>query len=97
MRAPILAASGADYVAVGPVFPTTSKDRPDPVVGLELVRAARGMTRLPLVAIGGITHANAAEVIAAGADGVAVISAVLRDAYPGESFRRLSAALRPAR
>jgi len=52
---------------------------------------------LPLVAIGGITHANAAEVIAAGADGVAVISAVLRDADPGESFRRLSAALRPAR
>jgi thiamine-phosphate pyrophosphorylase len=91
------AASGADYVAVGPVFATTSKERPDPVVGLELVRAARAMTRAPLVAIGGITAANAADVIAAGADGVAVISALLRAADPGEAFRRLSAALRPER
>jgi thiamine-phosphate pyrophosphorylase len=69
----------ADYVAIGPVFPTSSKDRPDPVVGLDGVRRARALTRKPLVAIGGITRANAASVIAAGADSVAVISDLLRD------------------
>jgi thiamine-phosphate pyrophosphorylase len=69
----------ADYLAVGPVFSTSSKDRPDPVVGLEGVRRARSLTRKPLVAIGGITRANAASVIEAGADSVAVISDLLRD------------------
>jgi thiamine-phosphate pyrophosphorylase len=69
----------ADYVAIGPVFPTSSKDRPDPVVGLEGVRRARQLTRKPLVAIGGITRANAASVIEAGADSVAVISDMLRE------------------
>ena len=91
------AAGGADYVAVGPVFATTTKDRPDPVVGLEFVRLARRATPGPLVAIGGITPGNAADVVAAGADGVAVISALLRAPDPGEAFRRMSAALRPPR
>jgi thiamine-phosphate pyrophosphorylase len=63
-----------DYVAVGPVFATTSKANPDPVVGLEGVRFARSLTSKPLVAIGGITRENCREVIAAGADSVAVIS-----------------------
>ena len=71
--------TSADYLAIGPVFPTSSKDRPDPVVGLEGVRQVRSLTRKPLVAIGGITRANAASVIAAGADSVAVISDLLRD------------------
>lgn len=71
--------SSADYVAIGPVFSTSSKDKPDPVVGLEGVRRARGLTRKPLVAIGGITRENAAAVIAAGADSVAVISDLLRE------------------
>ncbi len=71
--------TSADYVAIGPVFSTTSKDRPDPVVGLESVRRARQLTRKPLVAIGGITRANAAAVIEAGADSVAVISDLLLD------------------
>lgn len=62
-----------DYVAVGPVFRTVSKGNADPVVGLELVRRARTMTGLPIVAIGGITLANARSVIEAGADAVAVI------------------------
>ena len=62
-----------DYVAVGPVFQTTSKANPDPVVGLELVRRAKAITGLPIVAIGGITLANARSVIEAGADSVAVI------------------------
>ncbi|MGA9706580.1 MAG: thiamine phosphate synthase [Candidatus Sulfotelmatobacter sp.] len=71
--------TSADYLAIGPVFSTSSKDRPDPVVGLEGVRRARHLTRKPLVAIGGITRSNAASVIEAGADSVAVISDLLRD------------------
>ena len=71
--------SSADYVAIGPVFSTSSKEKPDPVVGLEGVRRARGLTRKPVVAIGGITRENAAAVIAAGADSVAVISDLLRE------------------
>jgi thiamine-phosphate pyrophosphorylase len=71
--------TSADYLAIGPVFATSSKDRPDPVVGLEGVRLARALTRKPLVAIGGITRANAASVIEAGADSVAVISDLLHE------------------
>jgi thiamine-phosphate pyrophosphorylase len=67
-------ATSADYIAVGPIFPTTTKENPDPVVGLELLRTARRMTQKPIVAIGGITLEAAAEVFRAGADSVAVIS-----------------------
>ena len=75
--------TSADYLAIGPVFSTSSKEKPDPVVGLEGVRRARALTRKPLVAIGGITRANAASVVEAGADSVAVISDLLRE--PGKS------------
>lgn len=71
--------TSADYLAIGPVFATSSKENPDPIVGLEGVRRARALTGKPLVAIGGITRANAGSVIAAGADSVAVISDLLRD------------------
>jgi thiamine-phosphate pyrophosphorylase len=71
------AASSADYIAVGPIFSTSSKVNPDPVVGLEFVRSVRGLTDKPLVAIGGITLERAASVIEAGADSVAVISGIL--------------------
>jgi thiamine-phosphate pyrophosphorylase len=70
--------TSADYLAIGPVFSTSSKNKPGPVVGLAGVRQARELTRKPLVAIGGITRANAASVIEAGADSVAVISDLLR-------------------
>lgn len=69
-------AEPVDYVAIGPVYATETKENPDPVVGLEGVRMARALTRKPVVAIGGISAANAANVWAAGADSVAVISAV---------------------
>ena len=82
-----------DYIAIGPVFATQSKAYPDPVVGLEGVAAARAGTSLPLIAIGGITRANAAWVIAAGADGVAVVSEVMAAGDPGQAFRALAAAL----
>jgi thiamine-phosphate diphosphorylase len=68
--------TSANYIAVGPVYPTLTKDNPALVVGLELVHEARKLTDRPLVAIGGISHARAPEVIAAGADCVAVISAL---------------------
>ncbi len=70
-------ASDADYVAVGPVFATSTKADAEPVVGLEGVRRARALTRKPLVAIGGITRENARSVIEAGADAVAVIGGLL--------------------
>ena len=64
--------TSADYIAFGPIFPTSSKENPDPVVGLDLLREARRHTRKPIVAIGGITLERAAEVFRAGADSLAV-------------------------
>jgi len=84
--------TSADYLAIGPVFATSSKQNPDPVVGLAGVRRARALTRKPLVAIGGITRANGASVIEAGADSVAVISDLLRD--PGKSAEEFFRILR---
>lgn len=63
-----------DYIALGPVFATSSKPNPDPVVGIEGLRQARQATAKPLVAIGGITRQNCRQVTEAGADSVAVIS-----------------------
>jgi thiamine-phosphate pyrophosphorylase len=80
----------ADYVAIGPVFATSSKANPDPVIGLEGVRIARSLTRKPLVAIGGITRATAASVVEAGADCVAVISDLVREPRKSaEEFLRI--------
>jgi thiamine-phosphate pyrophosphorylase len=70
--------TSANYIAIGPVFSTTSKTNPDPVIGLEGVRRARALTRRPLVGIGGINRANCQSVIEAGADSVAVISDLMR-------------------
>jgi thiamine-phosphate pyrophosphorylase len=82
-----LKTGAADYLAIGPVFATGSKDNPDPVVGLEGVKAARTLTRLPLVAIGGITSENGRQVIEAGADSVAVISGLLPEDGKGMAER----------
>ncbi|HXH49405.1 MAG TPA: thiamine phosphate synthase [Terriglobia bacterium] len=80
--------TSADYIAFGPIFPTGSKERPDPVVGLEKLREMRGLTRKPLVAIGGITLDNAASVIEAGADSVAVIHDLLAAKDIGAQARK---------
>jgi len=69
-----------NYVAIGPIFNTSSKENPDAVVGLENLRMWHTLTNRPLVAIGGITMANAREVLAAGANSVAIIG----DLYPAE-------------
>ena len=63
-----------DYVAFGPIFATATKSDTASVVGLDALRQVRGLSQKPLVAIGGITAENAASVLAAGADAVAVIS-----------------------
>jgi thiamine-phosphate pyrophosphorylase len=83
-------AGPADYIAFGPVFATSSKRNPDPIVGLDGIRAARVATRKPLVAIGGISRANARSVIDAGADSVAVIADLLSSpAKVAEEFSQL--------
>jgi thiamine-phosphate pyrophosphorylase len=84
--------TSADYIAIGPVFTTSSKANPDPVIGLEGVRTARALTRKPLVAIGGITRLNCRSVIDAGADSLAVISDLLRE--PGKSAEEFLRILR---
>ncbi len=95
------AATSADYVAIGPIFATTSKANPDPVVGLDLLRELRPLTKKPIVAVGGIRLEHAAEVIEAGADSVAVISDILKAPDPAQQARqfihRLDAAHPPAR
>jgi thiamine-phosphate pyrophosphorylase len=73
------AAEPADYLALGPIFGTASKQNPDPIVGLDELRRLRPLTDRPLVAIGGITRANAQSVLAAGADSVAIIGDLFAD------------------
>ncbi len=82
------AGTSADYIAVGPVFATASKANPDPVIGTEFIRRVRALTDKPIVAIGGITLENAAAVVDAGADCVAVISDILRAADRGRRARQ---------
>jgi thiamine-phosphate pyrophosphorylase len=78
-----------DYLAIGPIFPTSTKENPDPVVGLEgLRRVRRAIGDLPLVAIGGITPETAPETLAAGADSVAVVGALLADSTAIEERTR---------
>ena len=68
----------ADYVAIGPIYATASKERPDPIVGLDGLSEARRLTGRPLVAIGGITRERGPEVYAAGADCCAVVADLFR-------------------
>ncbi|HKW61574.1 MAG TPA: thiamine phosphate synthase [Candidatus Acidoferrum sp.] len=82
------AATSADYIAVGPIFSTSTKSNPDPVVGTEFICQVRALTDKPIVAIGGITVERAAEVVGAGADSVAVISDILRAPKPRERARQ---------
>jgi thiamine-phosphate pyrophosphorylase len=79
--------TSADYIAVGPIYPTTTKQNPDPVVGLDLIRAARKLTSKPLVAIGGITINSVPDVFQAGADSVAIISDLTNAPDPSQRAR----------
>lgn len=82
------AKSSADYIALGPIFSTASKDNPDAVVGTEMLRQVRPITSKPIVAIGGITLERARQVIEAGADTVAVISGIMNTENPGARARQ---------
>lgn len=92
-QAELAATMPVDYVAFGPIFPTSTKEDPEPVAGLEEFRLVRArLDTLPLVAIGGITLANAGQVLAAGADAVAMIGALVGDpAKIAEKTRRMLA------
>jgi thiamine-phosphate pyrophosphorylase len=88
---------GADYIAVGAIYQTLSKTStttPARVVGLDTLRQVRQAVNLPIVAIGGITKDNAPEVVAAGADAVAVISAVLGAESPETAVRQIVASIK---
>lgn len=87
------AASSADYIALGPIYSTSSKANPDPIVGLDLLRHVRALTDKPIVAIGGVTLERAAAAIEAGADSVAVISGVLSAPDPAERAKQYIKAL----
>jgi thiamine-phosphate pyrophosphorylase len=77
-----------EYLSLGPIFSTSSKERPDPVVGTEGLRSLRVLTEKPLVAIGGIDLLNARDVLDAGADCVAVISGILPETCDRKALRR---------
>ncbi len=82
-------AEGADYVAFGHVFATSSKAKATPPVGVDALRAVAARVRVPVIAIGGITEENAGDVIAAGAHGIAVIAAVCASDNPRAATARL--------
>lgn len=82
-----------DYIGFGPIFSTSTKTDHDPVVGLEGLRAVRSLTTLPLFAIGGITAERSSKVMAAGADGVAVIAAILTAPDLGAAIRNFQQSL----
>jgi thiamine-phosphate pyrophosphorylase len=87
-------AGGADYIGYGPIFPTATKENPDPVVGVEGLHDVRAKVRIPIVAIGGINAGNIGAVQSAGADGIAVVSAVLAAGDPKAAIAELMKAFR---
>jgi thiamine-phosphate pyrophosphorylase len=89
--------TSADYIAIGPIFPTSTKENPDPVVGLDFIRTARAITRKPLVAIGGITLEKSADVFRAGADAVAIIRDLTAAKNPAERAREFLAVAEQSR
>jgi len=95
-EARICLSEGADYVGFGPVFPTTSKDDAGPVSGISILKEVVQSIPLPIIAIGGVSADNAADVMEAGAHGIAVISAVCCQEDPEEATRVLHRALNEA-
>ncbi|MFP4085690.1 MAG: thiamine phosphate synthase [Desulfobacteraceae bacterium] len=84
---------GADYVGLGPVYPTGSKEDAGPVVGIETLKQVAAKIPVPVIAIGGIDETKIPEIMGAGAHGIAVISAVCRQQDPEAAVRALCKAL----
>lgn len=91
------AEQGADYIGISPIYATPTKTDTGAPLGLDGISEIRRHVTIPLVAIGGITAANARQVIAAGADGVAVVSAITSAAAPDQAAAELLKKLRPSR
>lgn len=89
--------SGADYINIGPVFATATKDTPVVPVGLDMVRAVTSASRLPVTTMGGIKHANAPDVVHAGASRVAVVTAITQASDIGQASRDLKEIVERAR
>ncbi len=87
---------GADYIGVSPIYATPTKTDTVPPLGLDGLQQIRRHVKIPLVGIGGLNHTNAAEVIASGADGVAVVSAIVSAANPREAARQLRQTVKDA-
>lgn len=85
--------AGANYLLLGPVFPTPSKEGLVPAMGISTFKELCASTKLPVMGIGGVTEENAAEVIAAGAVGVAAISSLTAAEDPREAARKFRAAI----
>lgn len=83
---------GADYLGIGPIFPTTTKENPAPVIGLDKLKIFASRLKIPLVAIGGINDARAAEVKKTGVNGIAVSSFILKSSDPKEAAHLLKKA-----
>ena len=90
-------AEGADYIGISPVFTTATKNDTAPPLGLEGVRAIRDAVSLPLVGIGGVKTENAAKIIRAGADGVAVVSAIVSAPCPQSAAKALKQQIQSAK
>ena len=90
-------AAGADYIGFGPVFPTGTKTASRPLVGVEGIRMVRAAVRIPVLAIGGITVDRISDVLGAGADGVAVISAIVGSGDIAAACREFLARIREHR
>ncbi|SPF40108.1 Thiamine-phosphate synthase [Syntrophobacter sp. SbD1] len=90
-------ADGADYLGVGPLFATSTKSDALPPTGLGVLQSIRRAVRIPLVGIGGINYTNAGDVIRAGGDGAAVVSAIIASPNPEMAARALRSAIDEAR
>ena len=88
---------GADYISVSPVFGTPTKTDTAPPLGIEGIREIRRRVKIPIVGIGGLNEINSADIIRAGADGIAVVSAIMAADNPEETARRLKQTIMQAK
>ncbi len=89
--------NGADYIGISPVFSTPTKTDTAPALGLQGIREMRNAVNIPLVGIGGLNKKNTAEVIRHGADGIAVVSAIVSAENPEKAAEELKKIINPAK